>query len=217
VRNDGERIVLFGAGGHAKIVLATIEAEGRYTVVGLLDDDVAKHGTTFYGYPVLGGREQLPQLRAQGITEAFVSVGADRVRGELAQLLTVHGFRLARVVHPTATVLRGAHIGPGTAVLINAFVGADARVAENAILNVGAVVSHDCIVGSCVQMGPLASLGGNSRVGDYTFIGMKGTVLQGLTVGRDVRIGANAVVIESLPDGVTAVGVPARIVRRRAG
>jgi FlaA1/EpsC-like NDP-sugar epimerase len=46
------RLIVFGAGGHAKIVLATIEAEGKYEVIGLLDDDAGKQGQTFYGYEV---------------------------------------------------------------------------------------------------------------------------------------------------------------------
>ncbi len=210
-------LVLFGAGGHAKILLASIEAEGRYAVVGLLDDDPARRGTTLHGRPVLGGREQLPGLRAQGICHAFVSIGADRVRGAVAELLLGHGFQPATVVHPSATIMHGARIGGGTAVLVNAFVGAEAEVGENVIVSVGALVAHDCVVGSCVQLCPFASLGGNCAVGDYSFIGMKASVLPGLTVGREVTIGAHAVVTKSLPDAVTAVGVPARIVRRRAG
>lgn len=41
-----------GAGGHAKIIVATIEAEGNYEVVSLLDDDEIKHGQLVYGYQV---------------------------------------------------------------------------------------------------------------------------------------------------------------------
>jgi serine O-acetyltransferase len=38
-----------------------------------------------------------------------------------------------------------------------------------------------------------------------------------VTVGDDAKIGANAVVLADIPAGATAVGIPARVVRRAAG
>jgi len=51
------------------------------------------------------------------------------------------------------------------------------------------------------------------KIGDHVFIGAGAKVIGGITVGNHVTIGANAVVLEDVPDGCTAVGVPARIVR----
>ena len=50
------------------------------------------------------------------------------------------------------------------------------------------------------------------RVGDDVFIGTGAKVLGAITIGDGVRIGANAVVVTDVPDGCTAVGVPARII-----
>ncbi|HET8646657.1 MAG TPA: acyltransferase [Vicinamibacteria bacterium] len=52
-------------------------------------------------------------------------------------------------------------------------------------------------------------------LGDNVWLGTGAKVLDGVTVGRDVVVGAGAVVTEDLPDGVVAVGVPARAVRQR--
>ncbi|HEV2990117.1 MAG TPA: serine O-acetyltransferase [Candidatus Angelobacter sp.] len=49
-------------------------------------------------------------------------------------------------------------------------------------------------------------------VGDGVLIGAGAKILGGVSIGHRVRIGANAVVLESLPDGVLAAGVPAKIV-----
>ena len=50
-------------------------------------------------------------------------------------------------------------------------------------------------------------------MGDNVFIGAGAKVLGPVLIGSDVKIGANAVVTRDLPDGATAVGVPARVVR----
>ena len=52
-------------------------------------------------------------------------------------------------------------------------------------------------------------------LGENVWLGTGAKVLDGVHIGCDVVVGANAVVTEDLPDGVVAVGIPARVVRRR--
>ncbi len=215
VHQGRKQVVVYGAGDHAKVVLATIEAEGRYEAIGLLDDNKARRGSTVYGYQVLGGREHLIELWNQGVSRAIVAVGDNFKRAELVQLLEEGGFQLVRAVHPTATILRDSCVGKGTMLLGNVWVGADAVIGKSAIASVGVVMGHDCVVGAFAQLCPAVSLGGHVVIGDRSFIGMGATVLPRVTVGRQVVVGANTTVIDDLPDGVTAVGVPARIVERR--
>jgi len=86
---DQERsqVVVYGAGGHAKTILAIIEAEGKYRVAGVLDDDVARYGTGFYGQRILGGWDELESLKARGISKAVVAIGNnDRQRARIASM-----------------------------------------------------------------------------------------------------------------------------------
>jgi acetyltransferase-like isoleucine patch superfamily enzyme len=53
------------------------------------------------------------------------------------------------------------------------------------------------------------------RVGDDVWLGTGAKVLDGVTLGSRVVVGANAVVTGDLPDGAIAAGVPARVLRRR--
>jgi serine O-acetyltransferase len=46
-------------------------------------------------------------------------------------------------------------------------------------------------------------------------IGAGAKVLGSINIGDNVRIGANAVVLTDIPEGATAVGVPARIILKR--
>ena len=69
------KVLLFGAGGHSKIVIETVRRQDVYSLVGLLDDDLSKTGGEILGIPVRGGREKLMMLQEHGVCCAFVSVG----------------------------------------------------------------------------------------------------------------------------------------------
>ena len=65
---------------------------------------------------------------------------------------------------------------------------------------------------------PVLEQGRTSRgivLGENVWLGTGSKVLDGVTIGRDVVVGANAVVTEDLPDGAVAVGIPARVLRRK--
>ena len=82
--------------------------------------------------------------------------------------------------------------------------------------------SHGVVINSSVQAGQgikiehQVTIGAERNespvLGDNLFIGAGAKIIGGVTIGRNVKIGANAVVTKSLPDNVTAVGIPARIV-----
>ena len=205
-------LIVIGAGDHVKVVIATIEAEARYKIIGLLDNDESKHGTTWYGHQVLGGDDQLARLREQGVSKAVVAVGDNLGSAKLAQLAVKTGFELFKVIHPTAVILNGTVIGEGAVILANAYIGADSNIGSNVLLSVGSLVAHDCVIGSWCQLCPGARLGGHAMVGDYSLIGMGAAVLPGVTVGRQAVVGANAAVIGEIQDFATAVGVPARVI-----
>ena len=99
MHREHNQVVVYGAGDHAKVVLATIEAEGKYEAIGLLDDNESRRGIAVYGYQVLGGREQLAELGNRGVSRAIVAVGDNLKRADLVQLLRESDFKLVRAIH----------------------------------------------------------------------------------------------------------------------
>ena len=211
---DDKRILIYGASGHSKVVCATVEAIGNYQIIGLLDDDPTKHGTFVCSYPIIGGRGQLVRLFDSGVTHVFIAVGDNQQRIELGHMLAEYGFEVPTLVHPTAICLRSSTIGAGTFVGPFAWVGGDVVIGSDAIINLGSVVAHDCGIGSGAQLTARVVLGGGAQIGEKAFLGLSATVLPQIKVGAQTIVGAGAVVTRDLPNDVTAVGVPARIVKR---
>lgn len=72
------------------------------------------------------------------------------------------------------------------------------------------VIGKNCKIFQNVTIGGLPS-GGVPVIGDNVLIGAGAVILGNVNIGSHVKIGANAVVLSDVPDGCTAVGVPARI------
>jgi sugar O-acyltransferase (sialic acid O-acetyltransferase NeuD family) len=211
------KIVVFGAGGHAKVVLDVLERTGRYTVVGLLDNSRELHGTTRWGQKVLGGQEQFSALLAKRITRIIVALGDNRDRQSVYEKAVKAGFELVPAIHPSAQLGRGVAVGPGSLLVAGTVVNADAEIGPNVIVNTGATVDHDCRIGSHAHLSPGVHLAGGVTVGELAHIGIGAVVLPYLTIGRASIVGAGAVVLENVPDGVVVAGNPARVIRNDEG
>ena len=78
------------------------------------------------------------------------------------------------------------------------------------ILNGGVIIGSNCTLRTGVVIGNLHGGDDIPVLGDKVEIGVGAKVLGRIHIGNNVKIGANAVVIRDVPDGATAVGVPAR-------
>src|SRR5437899_7627571 len=211
------KLVVFGAGRHAKGVLDVIGWTGRYVVAGLLDNSRELYGTVWWGPKVLGGQDQFATLPAKGVTRLIVALGDNRERQSVFDEAVKAGFELVTVIHPSAQLGKGVVIGPGSLLVAGTVVNVDSEIGANVIVNTGATVDHDCRIGAHAHISPGAHLAGNVTVGELAHIGIGAVVLPNLKVGRGSVIGAGAVVLEDVPDAVVVAGNPARPIRSDEG
>jgi len=209
--NEPAKIFVYGASGHAKVVIDIIEKQGLYEVAFLIDDNVHLHNTKLFGYMVIGGRQE---LLASGITHGIVAIGNNKVRHGVAAWLTENDFELVGcIMHPSVQLGRGVIIGNNTVVTAGAVINSDSSIGNNVIINTRASIDHDCVIGDGVHIAPGATLCGSVSIGTDTFVCAGATIIPNLTIGSNVIVGAGAVVIGNQPDNVTVVGCPARIVK----
>lgn len=205
----GDKIFVFGASGHAKVVIDIIEKQGLYQVEFLVDDDPALRGSEFYGYPVLGGKEEL--LSSLGrVKGGVVAIGSNKARRAVSGWLESQGVALVSCLHPSAQIGRGVEIGDGTVVMAGAVINPDARIGRNVIVNSRASIDHDCRVGDFAHIAPGTTLCGTVTVGEGTFVCAGSTVIPNLLIGRNAVIGAGSTVVRAVPDLALVAGVPAR-------
>ena len=204
-------VVVYGAGGQARVILELMDRAGICPIAGIVDDNPNFQGTKIDGLAVLGTIDRLATLiRVHRIHRAVIAVGNNADRKKLADHARALGLRLPALIHPHAYVSPTAKLGEGAVVLAGAIVGTHTTIGELGIVNTRASVDHDCCIGDCVHIAPGATLAGGVTVGNGSLIGVGASVIPGLCIGDDSVVGAGTVVIRDVPSNTTVVGNPAR-------
>lgn len=189
---------LYGASGHAKVIIDIVKAQGG-VVEGLVDDNP--------NLKELGGT---PVLRdATELSPFIISIGNCKIRKMIAERLNCE---FSTAIHPSAIISPTATIGEGTVVMQGAIIQAEVQIGKHCIINTKASIDHECVIGDYVHIAPGCTISGDVHVGEGTWIGVGTTIIQGVHVGKNCCIGAGSVIVKDIPENCKAYGIPCKIV-----
>ena len=208
-----ERIVIVGAGGHGREIVALAEAcncaseQPIYDIVGVVDDGIPDLGRLErLSVPLIGPVEAVGNFDARYV----IGIGSPLVRRAVDKRLSAIGASAAAaMVHPLAWIGPDVELATGVIVCAGAIVTTNVRIGRHTHLNVQTTVSHDCRIGEYVTVAPMSAICGNVTLEDEVELGAGVSVIPGVTIGRGAMVGAGAVVTRDVAPGVVAVGVPA--------
>ena len=196
-----DKVYLYGASGHAKVVL-DIAKKANLNVPCLIDDNQQVHELA--GLPVVHN--------ADGLSPVIVTIGNCQIRCKIVEKLGKRDY--VTVVHPAAIKADSVRLGFGTVVMAGAIMNPYVEVGNHCIINTGSSLDHDVKVGNFVHIAPHSTLCGEVSVGEGTWVGAGTTVIQGIHIGKNCFIGAGAVVVNDIPDNSLCYGNPARVIKK---
>ncbi|MEM9953283.1 MAG: acetyltransferase [Chloroflexota bacterium] len=199
------RWLVIGAGGHAKVIIDSLTLDG-VNDIHLLDDNLALKNKIIAGFKVKGTIAQWQDSQPDAV---IVAIGNNQIRQQIVKTISIDDTHWQAVIHPRAIIAKSATIGVGTAVMAGAIINADSRVGEHCIINTGTTIDHDCVIGNYVHVAPGVNVAGGVTVGNGSLLGIGSTILPNNHIGNNTVIGAGAIVVSNIPDGVTALGIPA--------
>lgn len=210
-----KKIILTGAGGCMRELLWQIQICNQlhptWEVLGFADI-CDQHKTVAVGgavYPYLGDDDDLLGRREE--TNVVICAGSSRLRekiaGKLKQNPRIH---FPNLILSNTRICPDVRMGEGNIISMDCRISTNVSLGNFVFLNLGAEVCHDGRLADFVTLSPDAHLAGAVTVGAGSELGMGVKVIQGVRIGAKAVVGAGGVVIRDLPDGCTALGVPAR-------
>lgn len=202
------KVVIIGAGGHAKICIDIIRQNGIYEIAGLTANGDA--GNSVMGVPVLGTDDEvLAKAFKDGVRNAVIGIGALKnpsLRQSIFKKLEQIGFNMPTIIHPKAILEPSAIVGQGCQIMAGAIIGSDVIISNNCVINAGSITSHDCFLEENVHLTPGAILAGDVYVGENAVIGMGAAVYLGVTIGSNSVVLNNVSVIKDVPENAVFSG-----------
>ena len=193
-----KKVYLFGAGGHAKVILDILRSD-NIIVDELFDDDITI--LDFMGIPV----SQKPK------SPMIISIGNNLTRKKITTNFSDSVYHKA--ISKTAIISDNVLIGDGSVIMQGAIIQSSSNIGNHVIVNTAATIDHDCIIHDFVHIAPGVNLCGEVEVGEGTLVGAGSTVIQGIKIGKWCKIGAGSVVIKDIPDNTVAVGSPCKVIK----
>ncbi len=214
-----KEIVILGAGGFAREASLLIEeinenltSLDKWKLLGFIDEDQTKWGLNLRGYPVLGGWEALVKISDQ--VQVIGAVGNPEAKRHMIEMAEAQSREFATLIHPEISLSDDVNIGKGSLINKGCIFTTNISVGSHVSVNPGCGIGHDTFVDNYTTLMWHVNISGMVIVGKGCLLGTGSTILQGKKVGDWSIVGAGAVVTRDLPPGCTAVGVPAKVVKK---
>lgn len=215
-----QKIAIYGAGGFGLEVAMLIEqineVKLQWDIIGFFDDGISD-GSMVNEYQVLGGINALNNWSS----ELFIvfALGWPQTKMKVCQQVANPNIRFPVLIHPSVITGNAKYldIGEGSIICAGSIITTNITIGRHVIINLSCTIGHESTIGDFSSFMPTCNISGEVKIGDGTFWGTGAKVINQKEVGAHSIIGAGTVVTTDIPDHVTAVGVPAKVVKQNSG
>lgn len=203
-------IVIVGNGGFAKEIAWLIErinqVEDTWNFLGFIDKNNNAER-------VIGRDSFLLETKKE--INVVIAIGDSHIRKKLYEEYRQNkNLKYPNIIDPSVIYSPLIQMGKGNIICAGTVLTVDIQMGDFNIVNLDCTIGHEAMIGNYVTVNPSVNVSGNVKVDDEVSIGTGTQIIQGLKIGGRTIVGAGAVVTSDLPEGCTAVGVPAKVIRR---
>jgi len=208
-----EKIIIIGAGGHAKIVIEIIKSIGEFDIVGLIANEDEKENEVM-GCQVYKGDDYLDSFYIDGIKCAAIGIGGyrdNRLRKKIYKKVQKIGYIIPPQIHPSAIISSTANISNGSVVFAGVIINPEVKIGENTIIATGSTIDHETVVKDHVLISAGVTVGASVKIEKGVLLALGSKVISGITIGEYALIAAGAVVVDDISANEVVFGIPAKI------
>ena len=169
--------------------------------------------TSFKDKRLINSSNWVQDLKLLNIKQALVTTNNPHQRYSQIIKARENSFTLINAIHPTALIMKDAIIGDNVILHARAFVGYRAEIFPGTIIDTNAQVDHHNVIKECVTIDPGVVTAGNVTIGRFSKVHTGTVIINRKRIGENSILGAGTVIIEDVPDNVTVVGVPGKIIK----
>ena len=134
-----------------------------------------------------------------------------QLKNKILNELKTQKSNIPKFIHNTSFVNKTALIDDSVFIYPMCNIDIHVNIKQGSVINNGVIISHDSTIGNSCYISPGCIISGNVTIGDCTFIGSGTVISDNINIGSNVKIGIGTVVTSDIPDNVSVIGNPMRI------
>lgn len=209
-------IAVFGSGGFGREVQMLIEQINRlkkeWNFLGFFDDGI-ELDNIINDEKVLGNLDQLNNYKSE--LYLVFAIGNPRTKKIILSKIKNPLIKYPILIHPNVFIgnKKYVSIGEGSIICCGVIITVNINIGKHVILNLSCTVAHDTKIGDFSSFMPTVNISGEVNISKSVYIGTGAKIINQVNIGENSIIGAGAVVLKSIPDNCTAVGIPAKPIK----
>lgn len=211
-------VVIVGAGGFGREVLEILKDCNKISktlhILGFIDENDHLHGKIINNYPVLGGLDWIIEHNSKDLA-CVCAVGACETRKQVVEKLEKTGVDFYNAIHPSVIIKDFVELGRDVVINAGSILAVNSKIGDHVHINFNSTIGHDAVIGNYCTIGPMVIITGYNSLDEGVYVGAGAAFIQDVSVGSWSTIGAGAAVVEDIPEKVVAVGVPAKVIKKK--
>jgi sugar O-acyltransferase (sialic acid O-acetyltransferase NeuD family) len=212
-----KNIVIFGSGGHAKVILNEIlDFKSKYNFIGFVDNS-KKVGTNIVR--INKKNFKIIDLKTIKIKNLYgvIGIGDNYLRYKNYKLLIdqFESIKWQTIISRKSIIKSNVNIGSGSVILANSFIGSGSEIKEHCIINSSTSIDHDNKLESFTSTGPGVITGGNVNLKKFSHLGIGCIVKNNIRIDENVICGGKSFINKNCKKNSVYYGVPSKFIKSR--
>ena len=210
-----EKIAVIGAGGFGREVQMLIEQinvfRPTYEIIGFYDDGKLKD-EMINGLPVLGNVEDINKIDYS--LSIALGIGAPTVKKKIVEKISNPMINFPNLIHPSVQIgFPYVTLGKGNILCGNSILTVNINLGDFVTLNLGCTIGHDTKIGDYSAFMPGCDIAGEVVIQPLVYGGLGTKIINLTNVGKNVTLGAGAVVTKDVAPRTIVAGNPSKLLR----
>ncbi len=214
-----KKIIIFGSGDHAKVLLTEILKLKRYNFLGFCDEKKKKNKTILQirnkKFKILGNLSEIKKIVSKNKIYGIIGISENKIRKKIVrQTQNLKNLKWETIVSKDVKLNGNVSIGSGTFINTGTIINTNSTVGDHCSINTRSSIDHGCVFQDYSGTGPGVILGGNVKVEELSYIGIGSIIKNGLKIGRNSIVGAGSLVLKNCEKNSIFFGLPAKKIKK---
>lgn len=214
-----KKIIIFGSGDHAKVVLNEILKLKKYNFLGFCDENEKKNKIVFKikkkNFKILGNLNEIKKIVSKDRIYGIIGISENKIRKKIVrQTQNLKNLKWESIISKDAKLNGNIRIGLGSFINTGTIINTNSIIGNHCSINTGSSIDHDCIFQDYSGTGPGVITGGNVKVGELGYIGIGSIIKNGVNIGKNTIVGAGSLVLNNCLKNSIFFGSPAKKIKK---